>query len=100
MNTVHGWERWNLEVIGAGSWSNTGLSLELFSANPHRMARTIFAKSGCEDVEHLLVQRILTIFEEDSRCEEDWTHRYFDKEYLDACQSGGNKDQFEVKKWI
>ena len=79
----------------ARSLGNKWLSLGPFSANPNRMARTRFAKSGGGDVKYLLVQRIwdiyiyiyIYIYEEDSRCEEDWMHRYLDEAYLEACRS-------------
>ena len=58
VDTLHGWERRNLDLMSSRRWAQTGLSLEWFRANQITKARQRFAKGGGEDIEYLVLQRI------------------------------------------
>ena len=58
VDTLHGWESRNLDLMISRRWAQTGLSLECFRANQIRKARQRFAEGGGANIEHLALQRI------------------------------------------
>ena len=58
VDTLHGWECRNLDLMSSRRWARTGLSLEWFRANQIRKARKRFADGGGENIEYLVLQRI------------------------------------------
>ena len=58
VDTLHGWESRNLDLISSRRWAQTGLSLEWFRANQIRKASRRFADGGGEIIEYLVLQRI------------------------------------------
>ena len=58
VDTLHGWESRNLDLMRSRRWAQTGLSLEWFRANQIRKARKRFADGGGENTEHAVLQRI------------------------------------------
>ena len=58
VDTLHGWERRNLDPMSSRRWAQTGLSLEWFRANQITKARERFAEGGGENIEYLVLQRI------------------------------------------
>ena len=58
VDTLHGWESRNYDLMSSRSWAQTGLSLEWFWANQIRKAKKRFADGGGEHIEYLVLQRI------------------------------------------
>ena len=58
VDTLHGWESRNLDLMSSRRWAQTGLSLEWFRAYQIRKARKRFADRGEENIEYLVLQRI------------------------------------------
>ena len=58
VDTLHGWESRNLDLMSSRRWARKGLSLEWFRANQIREARRRFAEGGGENIEQLVLQRI------------------------------------------
>ena len=58
VDTLHGWESRNLDLMSSRRWAQMGLSLEWFRANQIRKARQRFAEGGRENIEYLVLQRI------------------------------------------
>ena len=58
VDTLHGWESRNLDLMSSRRWAQTGLSLEWFRANQIRKASQRFADGGGEIIEYLVLQRI------------------------------------------
>ena len=58
VDTLHGWETRNLDLMSSRRWAQKGLSLEWFRANQIRQARKRFADRGEENIEFLVLQRI------------------------------------------
>ena len=77
----------NLDIMSSSRWAQTGLSLECFRANQIRKARQRFAEGGGENIEYLVVQRILELQGEDVRQEEEQHDGQDDEEYSDPCES-------------
>ena len=64
MDSLHGLESRNLELMNSRKWINRGLSLEWFRANQIKMARKRFAERGGECIEWLMLHRILGLKDE------------------------------------
>ena len=58
VDTLHGWESRNLDLMSSRRWDQTGLSLEWFWASQIRKASRRFADGGGENIEYLVLQRI------------------------------------------
>ena len=58
VDTLHGWESRNLDLMSSRRWAQTGLSLEWFRANQIRKARRRFVEGGGEHIEYLVLQQI------------------------------------------
>ena len=58
VDTLHGWESRNLDLMSSKRWAQTGLSLERFRANQIRKARQRFAEGGGENIEYLVLHKI------------------------------------------
>ena len=58
VDTVHGWECRNFDLMSSRRWAQTGMSLDWFRANQIRKARRRFAEGGGENMEYLVLQRI------------------------------------------
>ena len=58
MDSLHGWESRNLDLMSSTKCIKRGLSLEWFRTNQIRMAKKIFADRGGGCIEWLLLQRI------------------------------------------
>ena len=61
VDSSHGWESRNLDLMSSRKWIKRGLSLEWFRATQIRMARKRFAEGCGESVEWLMLQRIWAI---------------------------------------
>ena len=58
MDTLHGWEGRNLDLMSSRKWAQTGLSLECFWANQIRKARKIFLRDGGgENIEFFVLHK-------------------------------------------
>ena len=58
VDTLHGWESRNLDLMTSRRWAQTELRLEWFRADQIRKARRRFAEGGRENIEYLVLQRI------------------------------------------
>ena len=58
VDTLHGWESRNLDLMISRRWAQTGLRLEWFWVNQIRKARRRFAEGGLENIEYLVLLRI------------------------------------------
>ena len=55
VDTLHGWDSRNLDLMSSRRWAQTGLSLEWFPANQIRKARNRFADGGGENIEYRVI---------------------------------------------
>ena len=58
VDTLHGWESRNLNLMSSRRCAQKGLSLEWFRAHPIRKAKQRFVEGGGENIEYLILQRI------------------------------------------
>ena len=58
VDTLHGWESRNVDLMSSRRWAQTRLSLEWLRANQIRKARQRFAEGGGENIDYLVLQRI------------------------------------------
>ena len=56
VDTLHGWESRNLDLMSSRRWGQKSLSVEWFRANQIRNARRRFVEGGGENIEYLLLK--------------------------------------------
>ena len=55
VDTLHGWESRNLDLMSARRWAQTGLSLEWYWANQVRKARQRFVEGRGENIQYFRI---------------------------------------------
>ena len=87
VDTLHGWDSRNLDLMSSRRWAQTGLSSEWFQANQIRKARKRFADGGGE--KHCLfgAAKNLELQGENIRQQEEQTIGQNDEKHSDPCES-------------
>ena len=87
VDTLHGWESRNLDLMSSRRWAQKGLSLEWFRANQIRQARKRFADRGGENIEFLVLQRIWSYKDKIFDKKRNKISDQNDEKHSDACES-------------